>query len=146
MDDGELAAFDGSEDAILLRVVEATKTKPRNERAEVVLRNAVFGRELVRLRLHITVALELTCPSRLIAEEEVASSYSYQATPPAAAPVAPVVPSFTAVPAAPVPPAAPAAPEEPKAPKGPSKFASYLGDITRKLKGILIDDFDDKQY
>jgi cell division protein FtsA len=81
------------------------------------------------------------------AEEEL-SSYSYQPAPAAPAPLAaPVIPSFTAAPA-PVVPAAtvPAAPEEPKAPKGPSKFGSYLGDITRKLKGILIDDFDDKQY
>jgi cell division protein FtsA len=81
------------------------------------------------------------------AEEEL-SSYSYQPAPAAPAPLAaPVIPSFTAAPA-PVAPAAavPAAPEEPKAPKGPSKFGSYLGDITRKLKGILIDDFDDKQY
>jgi cell division protein FtsA len=79
------------------------------------------------------------------AEEEL-SSYSYHPAPAAPAPVAaPVIPSFTATPAPAAAPA-PAAPEEPKAPKGPSKFGSYLGDITRKLKGILIDDFDDKQY
>jgi len=79
-------------------------------------------------------------------EEEIASSYSYQAAPPVAAPTpAPVVPSFTAAPA-PAPAPAPKAPEPPKEPKAPSKFGSYLGDITRKLKGILIDDFDDKQY
>jgi cell division protein FtsA len=80
------------------------------------------------------------------AEEEAHSNYSYQAAPPVAAPApAPVVPSFTAAPA-PVPAPAPKAPEPPKEPKAPSKFGSYLGDITRKLKGILIDDFDDKQY
>ncbi|RZK28695.1 MAG: cell division protein FtsA, partial [Hymenobacter sp.] len=77
--------------------------------------------------------------------EEEASSYSYQPAPAASAPVAaPVIPSFAAA-AAPAAPA-PKEPEQPKEPKAPSKFGSYLGDITRKLKGILIDDFDDKQY
>ena len=78
-------------------------------------------------------------------DEEIPSSYSYQPAP-AIAPPAPVVPTFTAAPAPVAPASAPKAPEEPKAPKAPSKFGSYLGDITRKLKGILIDDFDDKQY
>ena len=71
-------------------------------------------------------------------EEEV-SPYTYQ---PAPAPVAaPVVPTFlpTATPAA------PAAPEPPK-PAKEQRGLKFLGDITRKLKGILIDDFDDKQY
>ena len=57
-----------------------------------------------------------------------------------------VVPSFT--PAPPVPaPAAPAAttPEPPK-PVKEQRGLKFLGDITRKLKGILIDDFHDKQY
>jgi len=75
-------------------------------------------------------------------EEELAP-YSYQ---PAAPVAAPVVPSFT--PAPPVPaPAAPAAttPEPPK-PGKEQRGLKFLGDITRKLKGILIDDFDDKQY
>jgi cell division protein FtsA len=79
-------------------------------------------------------------------DEEIPNSYSYQATPPVAAP-APMLPSYTPpTPAAIVPSPTPKAPEQPKEPKGPSKFGSYLGDITRKLKGILIDDFDDKQY
>ena len=74
-------------------------------------------------------------------EEEPASSYAYSAPAPVAAPV---VPTFTA--AAPTAPAPAPAPEKPKEPKGPSKFGSYLKGMTDKLKGILIDDFDDKQY
>ena len=75
--------------------------------------------------------------------EEEPAPYAYQAPTPVAAPV---VPTFMApAPVAPAP--APAAePEAPKAPKGPSKFGSYLKGMTDKLKGILIDDFDDKQY
>ena len=73
-------------------------------------------------------------------EEEI-SAYSYQPVAPAAAPV---VPSFTALPAGPAA-AAPTPPEPPKPPKE-QKGLKFLGDITRKLKGILIDDFDDKQY
>ena len=73
-------------------------------------------------------------------EEEI-SAYSYQPVAPAAAPV---VPSFTALPAGPAA-AAPIPPEPPKPPKE-QKGLKFLGDITRKLKGILIDDFDDKQY
>ncbi len=73
-------------------------------------------------------------------EEEI-SAYSYQPVAPAAAPV---VPSFTAPPAGPAA-AAPTPPEPPKPPKE-QKGLKFLGDITRKLKGILIDDFDDKQY
>lgn len=75
-------------------------------------------------------------------EEELAA-YSYQPTAPVAAPV---VPSFTPAPPAPAP-AAPAAatPEAPK-PVKEQRGLKFLGDITRKLKGILIDDFDDKQY
>ena len=75
-------------------------------------------------------------------DEELAPvPYAYQTPSPA---TAPVVPSFTAAtPAAPAP-----APEPAKAKesKGPSKFGSYLKGMTDKLKGILIDDFDDKQY
>ncbi|WP_223651154.1 cell division protein FtsA [Hymenobacter psoromatis] len=71
--------------------------------------------------------------------EEEASTYSYQPTAPAAAPV---VPSF--VPAA-AQAAAPTPSEPPKPPKE-QKGLKFLGDITRKLKSILIDDFDDKQY
>jgi cell division protein FtsA len=71
-------------------------------------------------------------------EEELAP-YTYQ---PAAPVAAPVVPSFA--PAA-VQSAAPTPPEAPKPPKE-QKGLKFLGDITRKLKGILIDDFDDKQY
>jgi cell division protein FtsA len=58
-----------------------------------------------------------------------------------------VVPSFVPAPAAPVAPATPAAstPEPPK-PVKEQRGLKFLGDITRKLKGILIDDFDDKQY
>jgi cell division protein FtsA len=76
-------------------------------------------------------------------EEEIVP-YSYQ---PAAPVAAPVVPSFVPAPAAPVVPAAPAAstPEAPK-PVKEQRGLKFLGDITRKLKGILIDDFDDKQY
>ncbi len=74
-------------------------------------------------------------------EEEV-PAYSYQAAAPVAAPV---VPSFAPAPPAAVPPAAPTPPEAPKPPKE-QKGLKFLGDITRKLKGILIDDFDDKQY
>jgi cell division protein FtsA len=75
-------------------------------------------------------------------EEELAA-YSYQ---PAAPVVAPVVPIFTPAPSVPAP-AAPAAttPEPPK-PVKEQRGLKFLGDITRKLKGILIDDFDDKQY
>jgi len=72
-------------------------------------------------------------------DEEIPNHYSYQASPPAASP-APVVPSFTAPAPAPAP-----VPEAPKPPKE-QKGLKFLGDITRKLKGILIDDFDDKQY
>jgi len=72
-------------------------------------------------------------------DEEIPSNYSYQASPPVASP-APVVPTFTAPTPAPTP-----APETPKPPKE-QKGLKFLGDITRKLKGILIDDFDDKQY
>jgi cell division protein FtsA len=74
-------------------------------------------------------------------EEEV-SAYNYQPVAPVAAPV---VPSFA--PQAPVAPVVPAAatPEPPK-PAKEQKGLKFLGDITRKLKGILIDDFDDKQY
>ena len=74
-------------------------------------------------------------------EEEV-PAYSYQAAAPVAAPV---VPSFAPAPSAAVQPAAPTPPEAPKPPKE-QKGLKFLGDITRKLKGILIDDFDDKQY
>ncbi|TDN36003.1 cell division protein FtsA [Hymenobacter sp. UV11] len=74
--------------------------------------------------------------------EEEMPAYSYQAVAPVAAPV---VPSFTPAPPAAVQPAAPTPPEAPKAPKE-QKGLKFLGDITRKLKGILIDDFDDKQY
>ncbi len=74
-------------------------------------------------------------------EEEV-PAYSYQAAAPVAAPV---VPSFAPAPPAAVQPAAPTPPEAPKPPKE-QKGLKFLGDITRKLKGILIDDFDDKQY
>jgi len=74
-------------------------------------------------------------------EEEI-PAYSYQ---PAAPVAAPVVPTFTPAPPAAVQPAAPTPPEVPKPPKE-QKGLKFLGDITRKLKGILIDDFDDKQY
>ena len=74
-------------------------------------------------------------------EEEV-PAYSYQAAAPVAAPV---VPSFAPAPLVAAPPAAPTPPEAPKPPKE-QKGLKFLGDITRKLKGILIDDFDDKQY
>ncbi len=74
-------------------------------------------------------------------EEEV-PAYSYQAAAPVAAPV---VPSFALAPPAAAPPAPPTPPEAPKPPKE-QKGLKFLGDITRKLKGILIDDFDDKQY
>jgi cell division protein FtsA len=77
-------------------------------------------------------------------EEEIAAAYGYQ---PAAPVVAPVVPSFAPAPVVPAPAPAPAAatPEAPKPPKE-QRGLKFLGDITRKLKGILIDDFDDKQY
>jgi cell division protein FtsA len=78
-------------------------------------------------------------------EEEIVQAYSYQ---PAAPVAAPVVPSFTTpAPVVTPTPAAPAAstPEAPKPPKE-QRGLKFLGDITRKLKGILIDDFDDKQY
>ncbi|MGI4738602.1 MAG: cell division protein FtsA [Janthinobacterium lividum] len=74
-------------------------------------------------------------------EEEI-PAYSYQ---PAAPVAAPVVPTFTPAPPVAVQPAAPTPPEAPKPPKE-QKGLKFLGDITRKLKGILIDDFDDKQY
>ena len=74
--------------------------------------------------------------------EEEMPAYSYQAAAPVAAPV---VPSFAPAPPAAAQPAAPTPPEAPKAPKE-QKGLKFLGDITRKLKGILIDDFDDKQY
>ena len=74
-------------------------------------------------------------------EEEV-SAYSYQPIAPVAAPV---VPSF--VPAAPAQAqaAAPTPPAEPKEPKE-QKGLKFLSDMARRLKGVLIDDFDDKQY
>jgi cell division protein FtsA len=75
------------------------------------------------------------------AEEELAP-YSYQP----AAPVAPAVPIFTPAPALPAPSAPAAATPEPPKPVKEQRGLKFLGDITRKLKGILIDDFDDKQY
>jgi cell division protein FtsA len=75
------------------------------------------------------------------AEEEIAP-YSYQP----AAPVAPAVPIFTPAPALPAPSAPAAATPEPPKPVKEQRGLKFLGDITRKLKGILIDDFDDKQY
>jgi cell division protein FtsA len=75
-------------------------------------------------------------------EEEMAA-YSYQPTAPVAAPV---VPSFTPAPPVPAPAAPAAATPEPPKPVKEQRGLKFLGDITRKLKGILIDDFDDKQY
>jgi cell division protein FtsA len=75
-------------------------------------------------------------------EEELAA-YSYQPTAPVAAPV---VPSFTPAPPVPAPAAPAAATPEPPKPVKEQRGLKFLGDITRKLKGILIDDFDDKQY
>jgi cell division protein FtsA len=75
-------------------------------------------------------------------EEEMAA-YSYQPTAPVAAPV---VPSFTPAPPVPAPAAPAAANPEPPKPVKEQRGLKFLGDITRKLKGILIDDFDDKQY
>ncbi|AMR27265.1 cell division protein FtsA [Hymenobacter psoromatis] len=74
--------------------------------------------------------------------EEEAAPYSYQAAAPVAAPV---VPSFAPAPPAAAQSAAPTPPEAPKPPKE-QKGLKFLGDMTRKLKSILIDDFDDKQY
>ncbi len=74
--------------------------------------------------------------------EEEPVPYSYQAAAPVAAPV---VPSFAPAPPAAAQPAVPTPPEAPKPPKE-QKGLKFLSDMTRKLKGILIDDFDDKQY
>ncbi|MGI4875218.1 MAG: cell division protein FtsA [Janthinobacterium lividum] len=77
-------------------------------------------------------------------DNDEANAYSYQAAPPA--PVSnPVIPIFT--PQAAVPATKPEPPRVEKTEKSePGKGLKFLGDITRKLKGILIDDFDDKQY
>ena len=76
---------------------------------------------------------------RLSYEDEYAQSApAAQQAPPAATPVSAADQPRTL--------AKPAAPEAPKAPKQPSRAAGFFRDIISKTKGLLIDDYDDKQY
>ena len=82
------------------------------------------------------------------AADERNNRLSYEDEYPYSAPAAQAAPATAApAPAAEAPRSTtPAAPEAPKPPKAPSRAAGFFKDIISKTKGLLIDDYDDKQY